>query len=151
MGSGDKGVELLSYIICDDIRTENNGKAIFLGVYNDDLVVGDLPATISQLSFYIKCRVGGVGDVDFTFSILTPTGETIGPLKGSVPVSVIGGDRFNAAVQVKVAPFTLSSAGRYRVELTVDGYSDFDLTFDIRQDDKAIAVGEGYSGDVSLN
>ena len=34
-----------SIIFCDDIRTENNGKIILIGVYGDGLIPADLPQT----------------------------------------------------------------------------------------------------------
>lgn len=46
-------------IFCDDIRFENNGKAILIGVYSEDLVPGILPQVL-PLSFWVK--LNGVMD-----------------------------------------------------------------------------------------
>ena len=51
-------MQLGSYaIFCDDVRQENNGKLIFVGVYNDDLYFqGPPPWTHRQLSIHVMCR-----------------------------------------------------------------------------------------------
>jgi len=41
-------------IFCDDVRQENNGKQIFIGVYNADMVVESLPALLPSFSFVIR-------------------------------------------------------------------------------------------------
>jgi hypothetical protein len=37
---------LYSVIVCDDIRREDNGKAILIGVFLNDLIVSEIPALI---------------------------------------------------------------------------------------------------------
>jgi hypothetical protein len=46
-----------SFIFCDDIRIENNGKLIFVGVYPEDLVPGVLP---QRLALSVWARLFGV-------------------------------------------------------------------------------------------
>lgn len=44
-------------IFCEDIRHEDNGKAIFIGVYNGDIVLpsdSEFPATLRSLAFHIS-------------------------------------------------------------------------------------------------
>jgi hypothetical protein len=47
----------LSTVFCDDIRLENNGKLLLIGVYQDFLIPAFLPQTLG-LSFWL--RLGGV-------------------------------------------------------------------------------------------
>lgn len=39
-------------ILCDDVRREDNGKLIFLGVYLPDVIVTQIPLVIPQLVFF---------------------------------------------------------------------------------------------------
>ena len=44
-------------IICDQIRKEDNGKALLIGVYNQDIILNDIPGRV-PLSIYVTGRVG---------------------------------------------------------------------------------------------
>lgn len=58
----------VSTIICDDVRRELSNKVSLLGVYNEDIVFDQLPATIEKL--YIFQRWNNVpDDANFIFRI----------------------------------------------------------------------------------
>lgn len=40
---GSPGIEILGGVICDDIRKEDNGKAILIGVYSGDILISSFP------------------------------------------------------------------------------------------------------------
>lgn len=61
-------------IVCDDIRTETNGKQIFIGVYSGDIVVGDTPTTMN-LSFWVDVKTEGIGQRAFEYKILLEPGD----------------------------------------------------------------------------
>ena len=53
--------DVLSAVLCDDVRQENNGKYILIGVYVHSVVVTDFPANIS-LTVWIEIKPNEVGE-----------------------------------------------------------------------------------------
>lgn len=49
-------IELVQAIVCDDIRCENNGKFIFIGVYLENIILANLPATI-LLALWFRMKI----------------------------------------------------------------------------------------------
>src|SRR4051812_47095352 len=47
-------------LICDDIRTENTGKQILIGVYGDDIIVGMFPSVV-VVALWMRFRFDEVG------------------------------------------------------------------------------------------
>lgn len=62
--SGAAKAEFQQAVICDDVRREDNGKSILIGVYSHDIIVAKLPATFS-LASYIVGTVTGVDEAKF--------------------------------------------------------------------------------------
>ena len=58
-------------VFCDDIRSEDNGKAFLIGVYMDDLVPNTLPARF-PLSIWIKATGFDSGKHPFAIKISFP-------------------------------------------------------------------------------
>ena len=52
-------------VICDDVRREDNGKAILIGVYTGDIIISDFPYVVD-----LKCwfEIASKGDGDTPFS-----------------------------------------------------------------------------------
>ena len=55
-------------IICDQVRKEDNGKHLLLGVYPADVLVSDFPTTIA-LVLWMQLYVDTTGEFDFEFRI----------------------------------------------------------------------------------
>jgi hypothetical protein len=63
-------------IFCDDVRHENTGKQILIGVYNGDLVVESLPALLPVFNFVIHYRERkGESELPVKIVITVPTPE----------------------------------------------------------------------------
>jgi hypothetical protein len=60
--------EVTAVLVCDDIRKENNGKDILIGVYSGDILLPSLPAQLS-LAFWIEVAPVQVGSKKATFRI----------------------------------------------------------------------------------
>ena len=104
-------------VFCDEIRREDNGKAILIGVYTDDLVPGTMPARF-PLSVWIKAKGLDVGNHPFSVKFAFPGVEEKPEVRGEVKV----GDS-SAPVSLIIAgvPAEVHQAGVIRVELDVNG------------------------------
>jgi hypothetical protein len=67
----------LSAIFCDDIRREDNGKELLLGVYSGSLQVPILPAPV-MLSVWVPFERSGIGKVPIEFRLLGPDDRMVG-------------------------------------------------------------------------
>lgn len=56
-------------ILCDEIRREDNGKLLLLGVYTGDLIVPTFPHPM-LLTYVVFLNGGHVGDIDWTFEVM---------------------------------------------------------------------------------
>jgi hypothetical protein len=59
---------------CDDVRREDTGKFIFIGVYTAALVVPKFPASV-HLTFFVHGRQSGVGRTPFSFRVVYMPGD----------------------------------------------------------------------------
>ncbi len=57
-----------SVIICDDVRIENNGKAILIGIYTGTISLQSFPSTL-RLAFWLLGEVHGEGKIDFSVKV----------------------------------------------------------------------------------
>ena len=57
-------------IICDEVRVEDTGKHIIIGVYSESIAVSDFPANL-LLSFWIQFYVDRDGEIDIELRILS--------------------------------------------------------------------------------
>lgn len=56
-------------IVCDDIRREDNGKQIMIGVYTGDILVNTFPSNIN-LSFWIHLAVIEAGSAEIEVRVV---------------------------------------------------------------------------------
>lgn len=49
-------IKLVQAIVCDDIRCENNGKFMFIGVYLENIILPNMPATI-VLALWLRMKI----------------------------------------------------------------------------------------------
>lgn len=101
----------------DEIRREDNGKPILIGVYTDDLVPGTLPARF-PLSVWIKAEGIDAGNHPLSVKFAFPGVEKKPEVRGEVKV----GDS-SAPVSLIIAgiPAEVHQAGFIGVELDVNG------------------------------
>ena len=56
MSDPEQGIHFDSLVVCDDVRFENNGKLLLIGVYSDVVQVVKLPLQMRSLGLAIKAR-----------------------------------------------------------------------------------------------
>lgn len=61
-------------LVCDDIRREDNGKQILIGVYNDKILVPQFPAPLA-LSFWIQGMPSGAGTAQLSLRLTAGESE----------------------------------------------------------------------------
>ena len=111
-------LEVREVLVCDDIRREENGKAILIGVYVGDILVSAFPANL-RLSFWLQGRARkntGPGVAKFKIEVADQDGNT-GPVFvetkfDAPPADMIGGVLVFAAV-----PLTVRQPGRLLVSV----------------------------------
>lgn len=103
-------------VFCDDIRREDNGKAILIGVYTSDLIPGALPTNL-LLSLWLDLRGVPEGHHKVKISVVPPTGEAL-----SIPgeIDVQAPDRPTALMFVGL-PILLKEAGLIKVLIDISG------------------------------
>jgi hypothetical protein len=112
----------VSMLICDDIRSEKDGRVSLMGIFAGRRINLPAPADgekrqLPRLGIYIEIE-GGKGTVDTAISIVSPGGQVVheANLPGlglsedmpSVIIGQIGGPEF-------------SEDGKYEMRLTMDG------------------------------
>lgn len=102
-------------IICDDIRREDNGKQILIGVYSEEIGISSFPSTLT-LAMWLQCKADGMGEVNFDFRALWDSTDEI--FKGSAKLQV---PAVNKLLSIAVKP------------LIVQIISSGTLTFQIKQ------------------
>lgn len=63
-------------VFCDDIRREDNGKMILIGVYADDLIPGAMPSAF-PLSLWISIKGERIGSDRLTVTLSQPGGNQL--------------------------------------------------------------------------
>lgn len=103
-------------VFCDDIRREDNGKAILIGVYTNDLIPGTLPTNLS-LSLWLDVRGIPEGHHQVKISVNPPAGEKI-----SIPgeIDVHSTERPVTLMFVGV-PVILSEPGLIKIFIDISG------------------------------
>lgn len=74
-------------ILCDQVRREDNGKLILIGVYGGDILVDSYPATLG-LTAYVEGEVLEPGFFEAEFQFIDGTGAEMSP-----ELKVTSGDR----------------------------------------------------------
>lgn len=76
MSSSSQDMKILSALICDDVRREDNGKEILIGVYSGSILIPTIPANI-MLTAWINMEVHGPCEFDFEIRVLDPSDRQI--------------------------------------------------------------------------
>lgn len=116
----------VTFILCDDVRREGNGKITLLGVYSSEEISverekdDDSNIELQELAFYFTIK-GGEGEFKSRAKVCySPEGkpeETIFDEDFSV---IKKKDGITAVAGFKISPIILRSYGKYTAALTLD-------------------------------
>lgn len=108
-------------LLCDDVRREDNGKLILIGLYTPHIVIPMLPMGFPSLSFVIAFTSDGPARHQIRAQLRhLETGHSLGELMGML-------QHAQAGLGVGVLRFPnliFTQAGHYNLVVTVEGLSD---------------------------
>ncbi len=64
-------------VLCDDIRFENNGKLMLIGVYSDVVQVFKLPLQLRSLGLAVRAKALSKGRIAFNVTATDPQGNNL--------------------------------------------------------------------------
>jgi hypothetical protein len=103
-------------IVCDDVRREDNGKLVLIGVYGGSILVPSFPATV-VLSLVLAVDVSNAPvDVNAKFQVLLGDQKILG---GTGQIRAIGNGRH--LFQIKNLLIEAPQAGLLTFQLSQDG------------------------------
>lgn len=113
-------------LLCDDIRREDNGKFIILGLYTPDVVVPSVPFGLPALCFFTVLETDTPGPWEFNFTLKQSDTILAG---GSGKINVIG--RGMVTIPLRLGPLLLPSAGAYSFTLNIAGTGEITHEFSV--------------------
>ena len=99
-------------ILCDDIRQEMDGRTSLMGIYENHIVVPQVPCIIPKICFYNRFR-NMDGQYKFSLSTVSPSGERHDAIRDS-DVQIPEG-RNETTFNVTVSPMEVKAEGQYEV------------------------------------
>ena len=104
-------------MLCDDVRFEDNGKLLIVGVYGPDILVTKFPAKI-RVMLLLNFSSDSGGDVDFEVRVKSADGSAVAGAKGQLEVS---GRTNNSFLPLPGTILSLSSAGDLKFQFRTVG------------------------------
>ena len=115
----DEKPEILfeALVLCDDVRFENNGKLLLIGVYSDVVQVQKLPLQMRSIGLAIKAKVLETGKFPFSVSVADPQGNKL--LDASGELNYEGEPGRTIWFPVVMGPALLTIEGTYAVRISL--------------------------------
>ncbi|HEY3203351.1 MAG TPA: hypothetical protein VGL03_06785 [Thermoanaerobaculia bacterium] len=130
-GEPDGTILFESLVLCDDIRHENTGKLLFVGVYSDVIQVGKLPFQLRSLGLAIRAKVFSTGRYTFSVTVSDPQGNNL--LEASGELNYEGEAGRTVWLPLVMAPALLPSEGPYGIRVLLGEGSPIRETFIVRK------------------
>ena len=111
-------IKIINCIFCDDIRTEQSGKEILIGVYTGDLVVPKLPWKMMGLSVWMQIELPASRETEIAIRLLNTFGTRIAELSFSATPLERTDARSTSPVgfAFRTGPFEIQKAGELLIE-----------------------------------
>jgi uncharacterized protein DUF6941 len=116
-------------LVCDDVRQENNGKLIILGLYTPHIVAFGIPMALPSLSFFQTLESDRPGQYTFRLQLQhLETGHQVAEARGVL-------NFLQPGQSINVVRFTnvlIDRLGTYNVILTLEDHREpITTSFDI--------------------
>lgn len=107
-------IELIDWMIFDDLRREDSGKLIYIGVYPDnEIVVGRTPLVLPKLVFSTKWKAGN-NLKKYEFNVIAPDNKVAATVSGEMQTSEK--EREVSTIHFGASPFKIEEPGEYKIE-----------------------------------
>lgn len=125
-------LHLKTALLCDDIRQEDNGKFMIIGVYTPNMTVPQIPFVLPSLSFFLLFDADEPGEHAFKFNLNhLETGRSLVEGMGQIGVKRAG----TAVMPLKLGNAQFQAVGSYTLSLSIDDapptLNSFDVTLNI--------------------
>ena len=108
-------------IMCDEVRQENNGKFLVIGMYTPDMSVPQLPFLISPLTFVLWLQIDRPGGMQFSAKLThLESGNIIAQAMGGFQVVAVRPD-VPVLLPVRFMNIQFSRDGAYTFSFQVQG------------------------------
>ncbi|NOZ22405.1 MAG: hypothetical protein GXP25_15095 [Planctomycetes bacterium] len=112
--------KLIDVIVCDEVRQENTGKLLVIGMYLDNVGVPRTPFMLPVLSFLCKWRVEAGVSLAGTFKVVGPSNQTVRKLDFPAATAPAGAGGL-LLTTIRLQPFPIEEAGQYRLMFKPEG------------------------------
>ena len=129
--AGEHEIVFDALVLCDDVRFENNGKLLLIGVYSDVVQVGKLPLQMRSIGLAIKAKVVSTGRYQFAVSVADPQGNQL--LDASGEINYEGEPGRTIWFPVVMGPALLTIEGPYTVRIALGDGAPVHETFLVRK------------------
>jgi len=114
-------ISLRYFLICDEVRREDNGKLLIVGLYLPDIVVAQLPFVLPSLTLFLCLESNTAGHSGLHLKLQRlDTGQNIVEAHGGMIFQHAG----PAVSYLRFGNVQFVSAGAYNFILEIDGQPD---------------------------
>jgi hypothetical protein len=118
-------------VLCDDIRFENNGKLLLIGVYSDVVQVFKLPLQLRSLGLAVRARAMSRGRIAFTVTASDPQGNNL--LEANGEMNYEGEPGRTIWLPIVMGPTLLTTEGTYGVRIVLGDATPIHETFVVKK------------------
>ena len=118
-------------VLCDDIRFENNGKLLLIGVYSDVVQVFKLPLQLRSLGLAVRARAMTNGRITFTVTASDPQGNSL--LEATGEMNYEGEPGRTIWLPIVMGPTLLTTEGAYGVRVVLGDAPAVHETFVVKK------------------
>jgi hypothetical protein len=118
-------------VLCDDIRFENNGKLLLIGVYSDVVQVFKLPLQLRSLGLAVRARAMSRGRIAFTVTASDPQGNNL--LEANGEMNYEGEPGRTIWLPIVMGPTLLTTEGTYGVRIVLGEATPIHETFVVKK------------------
>jgi uncharacterized protein DUF6941 len=118
-------------VLCDDIRFENNGKLLFIGVYSDIVQVFKLPLQLRSIGLAVRAKAMSPGRIAFSVTATDPQGN--GLLEANGEMNYEGEPGRTVWLPIVMGPALLTTEGSYAVRIVLGDAPPIHETFVVKK------------------
>jgi Family of unknown function (DUF6941) len=120
-----------AFVLCDDVRQENNGKLLLIGVYSDIVQVARLPLQLRSLGVVIKAKAVAAGRESFSAKVSDPQGNEL--FRAGGELNYEGEPGRVVWIPVVIGPALLTMEGPYSLSISLGDRAPTHETFHVRR------------------